>query len=554
MKPKLPLLVILMVAILLAAGMASGESLQPGQQALVKIALQNETDLTLVEAAGVPVYARMTGRDGLSYALAGISPAWSWPSALDITLLDPEMSEATYLLAYPPPGRPSPVWDDYGELLLDDGLRALLRMSSMGLGQLSVDGIEWQALTLDPKPLRPATASEVPTAFTGSDPLVQQMMNQVDSATVYSYTAGLSGEWPVMIGGNPYTIATRHTYSGEAIQKATQYVGEYLANLGLDVEAHQWGGSTYPNVIGELAGSDESGGIFIIGAHLDDMPSGSTAPGADDNASGSVAVLIAADIFTQYEWNCTLRFAFWTGEEQGLLGSHAYARRSYNQHEKIVGYLNLDMIGYNTPGSEPGIDLHANSDLPKTLVLAQLFADVVDAYNLDLLPEIVPDGTGASDHASFWEYGYSAILGIEDFGDFNPYYHTVDDQLQYLDIPYLTEFVKASLGTFVHMSGCLTSGILQGQVTSAADGSPIAHATVSISDAGGDDVSAATGSAGFYTRTLAAGSYTVTARSINYAPQTVNDVEIVASEVATQDLALRPLAFSVYLPICLRSN
>lgn len=53
---------------------------------------------------------------------------------------------------------------------------------------------------------------------------------------------------------------------------------------------------------------------------------------------------------------------------------------------------------------------------------------------------------------------------------------------------------------------------------------------------------------------LAAGSYTVTARAINYAPQTVNDVEIVASEVATQDLALRPLAFSVYLPICLRSN
>ena len=104
------------------------------------------------------------------------------------------------------------------------------------------------------------------------------------------------------------------------------------------------------------------------------------------------------------------------------------------------------------------------------------------------------------------------------------------------------------------MSGCLTSGILQGQVTSAADGSPIAHATVSISDAGGDAVSAATGSGGFYTRTLAAGSYTVTARAINYAPQTVSYVEIVASEVETQNLALRPLAFSIYLPICLRSN
>ena len=57
--------------------------------------------------------------------------------------------------------------------------------------------------------------------------------------------------------------------------------------------------------------------IFVIGAHLDDMPTGSTAPGADDNASGSVATLIAADILSQYQWGCTLRFAFWTGRSRG---------------------------------------------------------------------------------------------------------------------------------------------------------------------------------------------------------------------------------------------
>jgi Zn-dependent M28 family amino/carboxypeptidase len=78
-------------------------------------------------------------------------------------------------------------------------------------------------------------------------------------------------------------------------------------------------------VIGEIPGLVNPDDIFIIGAHIDDVTG---TPGADDNASGSVATLLAADILSQYDWGCTLRFAFWTGEEQGLLGSDVYAHRS----------------------------------------------------------------------------------------------------------------------------------------------------------------------------------------------------------------------------------
>jgi len=101
------------------------------------------------------------------------------------------------------------------------------------------------------------------------------------------------------------------------------------------------------NVIGQRTGTVNPNDVYVIGAHLDDMPTGATAPGADDNASGSVATLIAADILSQYQWGCTLRFAFWTGEEQGLLGSSVYAARSKTNGETIKGYLNLDMVGYN---------------------------------------------------------------------------------------------------------------------------------------------------------------------------------------------------------------
>ncbi len=80
-------------------------------------------------------------------------------------------------------------------------------------------------------------------------------------------------------------------------------------------------------------------------------------------------MLIAADIATQYQWGCTLRFALWTGEEYGLLGASAYAQRAFNRGENIVGVLNLDMIGYNTIGSNPDIELHANSSIPSTLAV-----------------------------------------------------------------------------------------------------------------------------------------------------------------------------------------
>lgn len=254
------------------------------------------------------------------------------------------------------------------------------------------------------------------------------MMDQVNGAKIYGFVADLSGERPVEIGSEIYTIETRYTYSGEPIHKATLYVGEHLATLGLDVEYHNWENANYPNVVGEFAGKTEPDYIFIIGGHLDSKSENQLydAPGADDNASGSAATLLAAEILTQYDWNCTLRFAFWTGEEQGMRGSDAYAERASLAGEKIAGYLNLDMIAYDS-GDPPAVNLFASSAVPESVNLADLFEDVVDVYNLDLEPVIyVDDPLGnRSDNRSFWEEGYPSILAVEDYyGDFNPHYHT----------------------------------------------------------------------------------------------------------------------------------
>jgi hypothetical protein len=287
-------------------------------------------------------------------------------------------------------------------------------------------------------------------------PGIDVIMSQVNSSTVAAYNGALSGEMPVIVAGQPYTIETRYTYSGRPIQAATKYVGQHLEDLGLSVEYHVWDGVTYPNVIGQLKGETYPEEIMMITAHLDSTSrkSMTDAPGADDNASGSTAVLIAADILSQYKWDCTLRFAFWTGEEQGLLGSMAYAERAFEENERIRGVLNLDMIAWNTAGSEPDIDLYSIPSIPGSVPLALTFSYVVSQHDLNLTPELMLYSTRSSDQSSFWERGFPAMLAIEDRGDFNPYYHSTGDRLSNMDINYFTEFVRAAVGTFSLMGDC----------------------------------------------------------------------------------------------------
>ncbi|OGN92500.1 MAG: hypothetical protein A2Z71_10350 [Chloroflexi bacterium RBG_13_50_21] len=367
------------------------------------------------------------------------------------------------------------------------------------------------------------------------------MIDQVSETQVYTYNKQLAGELPVWVDGAWYTITSRNTNSGTPIQKATHYMGERMAADGLDVEYHVWNNATNPNVIGEIPGLVNPDDIFIIGAHLDDV---SNTPGADDNASGSVATLIAADILAQYQWGCTLRFAFWTGEEQALLGSEAYAQEAFSDGENILGYLNLDMIAWNTPLSSPDIDLIYNSSMPATLQLAQLFADVVSTYDINLIPGLGISLGGGSDHSSFWDYGYTAILAIEDQGDFNPSYHGPGDTPAHNNLGYFTDFVKASIGTYAHMSDCLIPsglGYLDGNVTAASDGEFIQGATVTADNGAGHSYPATTDVTGYYTRTLMADTYTVTASAYGYNPVTMSGIVVTTDTVITQDFALTAL-------------
>jgi hypothetical protein len=301
------------------------------------------------------------------------------------------------------------------------------------------------------------------------NPFVAEMMAQVKSETLYAYTGDLSGEWPVYVNGEPYRITTRATASGLPIQNATQYVYEHLESLGLAVSYHNWAvkGYTGRNVAGQLTGISHPDEIVLLTAHLDDYPSTGLAPGADDNASGSAGVLLAADILSQYRFDRSLRFVFFTGEEQGLYGSRQYAAEAAAAGEYIQAVLNLDMIAWDRRDA-PVLRLHTrsvyNAGYPADLELALTFANVIYDYGLDgsLVPVIVPGGASNSDHASFWDVGYPAILAIEDNeDDFNRFYHSFNDRLSELNLAYFSSFVEAAVGT--------VAGLAQPQSRVAAD-------------------------------------------------------------------------------------
>jgi hypothetical protein len=534
---------ILVVITLLLVGLTTASAAQPDTQALVKIPWPQKSDLGIIESVGVPVYAWLT-TDKESYLLGGATPAeivTLQSHGLDIAVLDPDLRGAHYYLAHRRPARPRPDWTAYGQVLLDDGAQVLLRIAPQDATRLAELGVEIAALDLAPIHLTPRPESGIPDVIQ-PDPMISSMIGQVDQGTLYQYEEWLTGVEAANIGGQPYTILTRNTNSGTPIQKATQFAYEHLQALGLQVEYDQWSGATYPNVIATKPGLTDPDNIYVICAHLDDMPSGATAPGADDNASGSAGVLMAADILSQYDFGCTLKFALWTGEEQGLLGSDAWATWASDQGLNIQGVLNMDMIAYNSD-AYPILDLHARSWLSDSVAIANLFSDVVDAYNLSLTPDILIDVSlgNYSDNKSFWDEGYAAILAIEDDDDFTPYYHTINDRLSTLNMPYFTEFVKASLGTFVHMSGCLLPGelgFLEGHVTAASDGAPIADASITMHDPGGHSFQTTTSSSGYYTQTLVADTYTVTAEAYAYLPAVVTDVVLITGSVTTLDLAL----------------
>lgn len=319
-------------------------------------------------------------------------------------------------------------------------------------------------------------AAQQPAAY---DPAIADMIAQMTDATLIRYVSELSGETAVYLGDPPAleTLMTRWSRSPQ-IEKAAQYLVEFYQRIGLPVEMQRFGDDDWPNVIATLPGATQPDKVIILCAHFDDMSEQplTWAPGADDNASGTAAVMAAAEILRHYTFAYTIRFAHFSGEEQGMLGSRAYAQLQRSANADIVGVLNLDMLAWDSDAA-PIMELHAGMRQDSYQV-ALAFAGVIADYGLPLEAEIKRAGSiSASDHSSFWTYGYPAVLAIEDWQDFNAHYHTTGDRVSAFNVPYYTAMARASLGAIAVLARRLGEPTWTPTPTATATPTPTPTAT-----------------------------------------------------------------------------
>jgi Zn-dependent M28 family amino/carboxypeptidase len=202
------------------------------------------------------------------------------------------------------------------------------------------------------------------------------------------------------------------------------------------------------NIVAVIPGKVAPQRMILACAHYDSTSTNPmvSAPGADDNASGTAAILELARILAKEKFNFSIVLLCVSAEEWGLYGSSHYARQASRDSAEIIAVVNLDMIAYPGDGQRV-LDIIGNQ---QSEWLADRFIAIAQPYVGLRLAKVINPSLTWSDHSSFWDQGYAALCGIEDSD--SPYYHRTSDTLNTLDLDFTAEVVKASLATVADLA------------------------------------------------------------------------------------------------------
>ena len=331
-----------------------------------------------------------------------------------------------------------------------------------------------------------------------ADPILN-LVNQVAQSQYTDYQLALQNMGLGLYGGPAYNQGYRNRYNSGG--SATDSLGFQEANLYLhDVfnGMKAWAPtltvaqqSDYLNVIAELPGTDPDPAIrnriFIISGHYDHPQGNWEAPGGDDNASGTAAVLEAARVMSRYQYRSTIRFIAWGGEEGWMYGSWSYVQNVIGRnvgsgadpnHQNVVGMLNLDMIlrpyNDNQPAAPSDLDLGTRVAYPECQAWADAFRSAAAVYAPSLYIDPVTHGSDyyewyASDQGPFMKsedgYLYPGLIVAENtcheiWGGSHPWYHTANDASDGLagamyDYGFATAVVRASVALLAQQAGII---------------------------------------------------------------------------------------------------
>ncbi len=331
-------------------------------------------------------------------------------------------------------------------------------------------------LTRNPQSLRPE-----PGTVCGFDPAIVKLMSAFPQEQWLDWIEILSGEEPVTINGETFTILTRYSesmFNGDPdarayefmisqlrqwgyVDNVTLFEQEFTPSIGEET-------SIWKNIIVVIPGSDPElrHEQVLLTAHLDSTSKANPeerAPGADDNGSGVATLLEAARVFRDHTFRRTIKIVFFTGEEQGLHGSQAYVNEYRDDLGDILGIFNTDMFGYDGD-NDRCFEIHVGR-LEDSNQVGGCLADIAEWYALDLkFDYLVSEAIGASDHSTFWNAGVGAIEVLENFNthgfqggcssaDKNPNYHSEMDLIKTMNIDTSHSIAKAVIAAVASFAG-----------------------------------------------------------------------------------------------------
>lgn len=200
---------------------------------------------------------------------------------------------------------------------------------------------------------------------------------------------------------------------------------------------------------GESAAADTSDNLADRNVKYDWTQVDVPAPGANDDGSGTAAVMELARVLSHYEFGKTLVFVAFAGEEQGLLGASLHAAQARKQSRVIEAVLNNDIIGGEIAGNgrmgNDSVNVFSDElmDSPSQ-ALARYARHIGERYlpSMRINTVLMQDRLGrGGDHTPFQWEGYAAVRFSTPFENY-AHEHTATDQLQFMSVPYTARVAR----------------------------------------------------------------------------------------------------------------
>ena len=188
------------------------------------------------------------------------------------------------------------------------------------------------------------------------------------------------------------------------------------------------------NVVATLTGTVNPELVYVVSSHYDSVAVG---PGADDDSSGTAALLETARILSGHPQPATIVFASFTGEEAGLLGSREFVRRAAADEVHVAGALNNDMIGWAGDFRLDNTIRYSNRGIRDVQHAAAMLFTSLITYDARYYK--------STDAAAYYDAFGDIVGGIGSYPVLaNPHYHQSHDLLETINHRLVTEVAKTT--------------------------------------------------------------------------------------------------------------